>query len=104
MQNKHSYPTPKPATAIEPAYLTTDDISVLLSVSTATLKKWRLGGHKGEPPVLTEGAHWIAYSSRKVLFNKMLMLDFIATRHCPSAHDALVTEFLKGLPSSRLFQ
>lgn len=88
---------------IEAVYLDTADMATLLSVSKTKLKIWRLG--KGRtPPCLIEGAHWISLGSRKTLYHRALMLDFVATydRH-PEAHAAVVAAFLSGLPSSKLF-
>jgi hypothetical protein len=89
---------------LEAVYLDTADMAKLLSVSTSTLKVWRLGQGPSKPPLLIEGAHWISLGCRKTLYHRVLMLDFVATHHRhPQAHAAVVEAFLAGLPSSRLF-
>jgi hypothetical protein len=90
----------------EPIYITTAECAAILGVSKEQLKTWRLGGRakrgrKKKAPLLTEGIHWIDYSSRKVLFHRELMLDFVANYNRPQHHQKAVARFLADLPSSR---
>jgi hypothetical protein len=81
-------------------YINTATAVALLGVSASTLKVWRLG-RQGTPPLLTEGVHWVPIGTRKILYNESLMLDFLATRHCPTAHERTILAFLEALPSSQ---
>ena len=92
-------------TTVAPEWVTTAEMSAILGVSKEQLKTWRLGDRakrgRKKAPLLTEGVHWIAYSSRKVLFHRELMRDFLANYNSPQHHQKTVEKFLADLPSSR---
>jgi hypothetical protein len=97
-----------PTEPTEPIYITTAECAAMLGTSKEQLKTWRLGERAKNPargrkkaPLLTEGVHWIAYSSRKVLFHRELMRDFVANYNRPQHHQKAVEKFLADLPSSR---
>jgi hypothetical protein len=80
-------------TTVVPEWVTTAEMSAILGVSKEQLKTWRLGDRAKNPargrkkaPLLTEGVHWVAYSSRKILFHRELMRDFLANIGRPSLH------------------
>lgn len=98
-----------PTTTVAPEWVTTAEMSAILGVSKEQLKTWRLGdraknparGRKKKDPRLTEGVHWVAYSSRKVLFHRELMRDFLANIGRPNLHKKAVVEYLESLASSK---
>lgn len=71
------------------------EISKLVGLSPQTLKKYRLDCR------LTEGIHWIRVNSRLVLYNSVLMQDWIQNIHSPHVHQIAIERYLKGLKSSQ---
>lgn len=87
--------------SVQPEWVSTAEMATILGVSKDTLKTWRLGDRRGRSPKLMEGTHWVAYSSRKVLFNRELMRDFMANIGRPKLHEKAVAAYLESLPSSK---
>lgn len=52
--------------------------------------------------LLQEGVHYFTLSYNKVLYNLDLILDWIANRQNPEAHERAIQNFLATLPSSQL--
>jgi hypothetical protein len=67
----------------------------LTGLSHETLKKLRLNGK------LMEGADWVRQSSRSVLYNAPLLLDFIQNRCDQTAHQRAIENYLASLPSNQ---
>jgi hypothetical protein len=84
-----------------PEWVSTAEMATILGVSKDTLKTWRLGDRRGRSPKLTEGVHWVAYSTRRVLFNRELMRDFMANIGHPKLHQKAVEAYMESLPSSK---
>ncbi len=67
----------------------------LTGLSHETLKKLRLNGK------LMEGADWVRQSSRSVLYNAPLLLDFLQNRNDRAAHQRAIENYLASLPSNQ---
>ena len=67
----------------------------LTGLSHETLKKLRLSGK------LTEGADWVRQSSRSILYNAPLLLDFLQNRHDQAAHQRAIENYFHSLPSGQ---
>lgn len=64
-------------------------------LSTSTFKRYRLTG------TWIEGIHWQRVNSRLVVYNLALILDWIANRSNPQAHEWAVENYLRSLPSNQ---
>lgn len=76
-----------------------------ISLSPELLKLLRLGrkGQNGKPdtsPVWTEGIHYQKIGSRKVLYNLVLVENWVATRHSPHEHQVAIEQYLRSLPQN----
>jgi hypothetical protein len=67
----------------------------ITGLSHHQLKKLRLSGK------LQLGIHWQYVNSRSVLYNAVLIADWIANRHNPSMHENAIGNYLASLPSSQ---
>jgi hypothetical protein len=63
--------------------------SELTGLSIWTLKRYRLEGK------LKEGIHWSRINSRLVLYNCVLLLDWMHNRSNPVAHERAVGKYLR---------
>jgi hypothetical protein len=83
---------------LEVTFIRTAQAKDLTGLDVETLRRYRASG------VLVEGVHWVRVNDRVVLFNKALLLDWIATRGVPKseqAHQEMVQAYLADLPSSQ---
>jgi hypothetical protein len=71
------------------------DATRITGLSHHQLKKLRLSGR------LIEGIHWIYLNSRSVLYNVVLITDWVANRRTPELHQIAISNFLAALPSSQ---
>jgi hypothetical protein len=67
----------------------------ITGLSHHQLKKLRLSGR------LVEGVHWVYLNSRSVLYNAILITDWVANRHNPAIHTIAISNYLATLPSSQ---
>ena len=93
--------TKKAPVSAVPEWVSTAEMATILGVSRDTLKTWRLGDRRGRSPKLVENVHWVAYSTRRVLFNLALMRDFMANIGRPKLHQKAIAAYLESLPSSK---
>ena len=63
--------------------------------SASSLKRFRLSGN------WIEGIHWVRVGSRKTLYNRELILDWIATQNNAKAHQKAIESYLSQLPSNQ---
>jgi hypothetical protein len=70
-------------------------LSYETGLSRTTLKRYRLQG------VWQEGIHWQRLNSRSVLYNKPLVMDWIANRTNPQAHQRAIENYLSSLLSNQ---
>jgi len=70
-------------------------LSDLTGLSPETFKKYRLSGK------WTEGIHWQRINSRCVVYNLPLILDWLANRSSPKAHQQAIAHYLTALPSNQ---
>jgi len=75
-------------------YCTPNELSTLTGLSLRCLKQYRANG------LLVEGIHWQRINSRVVLFNLPLVMDWIANRSNPMAHQRAINAYLASLPST----
>jgi len=87
-------------TAIDYPLVTKHQVREHLNISPSTLKQWRLG-HNGEPPLLTEGIHWVRMGSRDTRYNLALLHDFMVNRTAPDLHNQAIEHYLGTLPSGQ---
>ena len=66
-----------------------------LSLSYATLKKYRLDG------TWIEGTHWVRVNSRFTLYNLELIQDWLHNRHDPIAHHRAIDAYHANLASNK---
>ncbi len=66
-----------------------------LSLSFATLKKYRLDG------TWIEGTHWVRVNSRYILYNLELIQDWLHNRHDPIAHHRAIEIYHASLISNQ---
>jgi CHAD domain-containing protein len=69
--------------------------SECLSLSSSTLKKYRLNGE------WIEGIHWVRINSRGVRYNLELLKDWVRNRGNPNAHMKAIEIYQQGLLSSQ---
>lgn len=67
----------------------------ITGLSCHQLKKLRLSGK------LQLGIHWQYLNSRSVLYNAVLIADWVANRHKPAFHEIAIQNYLASLPSSQ---
>ena len=67
--------------------------SECLSLSSSTLKKYRLNGE------WIEGVHWVRINSRCVRYNLELLKDWLQNRGSPKAHMQAIERYQEGLLS-----
>jgi hypothetical protein len=84
-----------PSTSITTVFCDKARASEATGLSLDQLKTYRLEG------LLRRGIHWVEINPRTVRFNLPLLLDWVATRANPAAHDAAIEAYLASLPSSR---
>jgi CHAD domain-containing protein len=65
--------------------------SECLSLSSSTLKKYRLNGE------WIEGVHWVRINSRCVRYNLELLKDWLQNRGNPKAHMRAIEAYQRGL-------
>lgn len=70
-------------------------IAEVAGILTETSKKNRLSGK------WIEGIHWQRVNSRSVLYNLPLILDWIANRSDPQAHQRAIEAYLSELASNQ---
>lgn len=63
--------------------------------SASSLKRFRLSG------TWIEGIHWVRVGTRKTLYNRDLILDWIANQNSPKAHQKAIESYLNSLPSNQ---
>lgn len=63
--------------------------------SASSLKRFRLSGS------WVEGIHWVRVGTRKILYNRDLVLDWIANQSNPQAHQRAIETYLIQLPSNQ---
>lgn len=63
--------------------------------SASSLKRFRLSGS------WIEGIHWVRVGTRKTLYNRELVLDWIANQNNPQAHQRAIEAYLTQLPSNK---
>jgi hypothetical protein len=63
--------------------------------SASSLKRFRLSG------VWIEGIHWVRVGSRKTLYNRELILDWLVNQCNPEAHQKAIEIYLSRLPSNQ---
>lgn len=81
-------------------YMSTTATAAHFGVPTHTLKTWRLGSQYN-PPLLTEGVHWVRRGKRAILYNVALLEDWILNNESnPEAHKRAIDSFLESLPSN----
>jgi hypothetical protein len=76
-------------------FCTRIDATRITGLSHHQLKKLRLSGR------LIEGIHWQYLNRRAVLYNAVLITDWIANRHAPEHHEIAIQKYLRSLPSSQ---
>lgn len=64
-------------------------------LSPETFKKYRLSG------TWIEGIHWQRINTRCVLYNQLLIIDWIANRNDPKAHLRTIDAYQAALPSNQ---
>jgi CHAD domain-containing protein len=69
--------------------------SECLSLSSSTLKKYRLNGE------WIEGIHWVRINSRCVRYNLELVKDWLQNRDNPVAHMRAIETYQKSLLSNQ---
>jgi CHAD domain-containing protein len=67
--------------------------SECLSLSSSTLKKYRLNGE------WIEGIHWVRINSRCVRYNLELLKDWLQNKGNPKAHMRAIEAYQQGLLS-----
>ncbi|ABA22845.1 excisionase family protein [Anabaena sp. FACHB-709] len=70
-------------------------LSEQIGLSSETFKRYRLKG------IWEEGIHWQKINSRTTLYNITLILDWIANRDNPQAHQRAIDIYLQSLPSNQ---
>ena len=75
-------------------YCTPNELSTLTGLSLRCLKQYRANG------LLVEGIHWQRINARVVLFNLPLVMDWIANRSNPMAHQRAIDAYLASLLST----
>lgn len=70
-------------------------LAELTGLSPETFKKYRLSGK------WHEGIHWQRINSRCILYNLSLILDWVANRANPDAHQRAIDHYLASLPSNQ---
>jgi hypothetical protein len=70
-------------------------ISQVTGLSDSTLKQYRLSG------IWIEGIHWQRLNSRCVLYNLPMILDWVAHRYYPEAHQRTIDDYLRSLSSNQ---
>jgi len=78
---------------MKPIFARTEDMAEQLGISVSCLKRWR--------PEMIEGVHYSMVNLRVTLYNVEMVLDWIANRHDPQAHQQAVERYVKALPSNR---
>lgn len=68
-------------------------LSEQIGLSPETFKRYRLQG------IWQEGIHWQKVNCRVTLYNLSLILDWIANRDNPQAHQRAIENYLYSLPS-----
>jgi hypothetical protein len=68
----------------------------MTGLSESTLKNHRLTTGR-----LIEGLHWQAIETRKTLYNRLLLSDWITNYNDPAAHQRFIDSYLKGLEIQR---
>lgn len=63
--------------------------------SASSLKRFRLSGS------WVEGIHWVRVGTRKTLYNRELILDWIANQNNLQAHQQAIESYLASLPSNQ---
>lgn len=69
--------------------------SQLTGLSVSTPKAYRRSGK------LREGIHYVALGVQKYVYNRALLLDWLANRASPELHEFAIRAFLESLASSQ---
>ncbi|MBW4520678.1 MAG: excisionase family protein [Scytolyngbya sp. HA4215-MV1] len=80
---------------MNPQFVSKNSLSDTIGLSPETFKKYRLSG------IWIKGIHWQSVNSRCVLYNLPLILDWLANRNSPQAHQRTIEAYLKALPSNQ---
>ncbi len=75
-------------------YARPNDIAELTGMAASTCKYYRLKG------LWIEGIHWHRVTSKSVLYNVPLIMDWIANRNNPEMHQVAIDRYRKSLPSA----
>jgi hypothetical protein len=75
--------------------------AAIVGLDPDTLKTWRENQSRGNRPCLIRGIHWVAPTTRSTLYNRSLLIDFVANIHEPALHEIAIENFLASLPSSQ---
>lgn len=70
-------------------------LSEITGLSPTTFKRYRLSG------VWQQGIHWQRVNSRLTLYNRELVLDWLANRLDPASHQRTIEIYLHSLPSNQ---
>ncbi|MBW4559653.1 MAG: excisionase family protein [Mojavia pulchra JT2-VF2] len=76
-------------------FVTKKQLSNQIGLSSETFKRYRLQG------IWQESIHWQKINSRTTLYNLPLILDWIANRDNPQAHQRAIEAYLHSLPSNQ---
>ena len=68
--------------------------SVLLDISIRTLKTYRI-------LYWQSGIHYQYLNTRTIRYNRELLIDWLANRSCPEAHQRAIEAYLASLPSNQ---
>ena len=75
-------------------YCKASELAKHTGMSTSTLKGNRLSGK------WILGVHWVRITPKSVLYNLPLIMDWIANRSNPTAHQRAIDAYLASLPSA----
>lgn len=76
-------------------FLTEEEASGLLRVSRRTLQRYRKQG------LLIDGLHWQRLPGGDIRYCRPLLVDWVANRKDPTAHQAAIERWRRSLLSSR---
>jgi hypothetical protein len=76
-------------------FCTKKEIIEQTGFSASSLKRFRLSGS------WIEGIHWVRVGTRKTLYHRALILDWIANQGNPQVHQRAIEAYLAQLPSNQ---
>jgi hypothetical protein len=86
---------------MDAVFVKTRVAAAIIGLDPDTLKTWRENELLEKTPCLRRGIHFVKPSPTLTLYNRELLIDFIANIETPEHHERAIECFLAGLPSSQ---